>query len=265
MLALGGCGGMRLMYSFADNYYVGIVQDYFDPTSEQLRAVRTKAEQVLAWHRQYELPLYVAMFDQAAQKTHDGLTEEEVFWGITLLRTRYDTLAQRIVAANASLLTELSAQNLAALEKKFSSENAKLEPTYLDADHARRDKRRAERVQSQFERWLGPLRAEQVAIVAAWVAAAPTASINWYLERVNRQQRMLTALRAERDPSSLAAQLTGLWLGRGAAAERRMRNEARVAALILSIDQSLSAAQRTRAVQRMQQYADDFRSLSQGL
>ena len=47
MLALGGCGGMRLMYSFADNYYVGIVQDYFDPTSEQLRAVRTKSKSAL--------------------------------------------------------------------------------------------------------------------------------------------------------------------------------------------------------------------------
>jgi hypothetical protein len=262
MLALSGCSGIRWLYSYADNYFVGIVQDYFDPTPEQMRAVRAKAVQLLAWHRQDELPLYVAMFDQAAQKARDGLSEEEVSWGMAQLRARYDTLAQRIVEANAPLLAELSEQNLAALERKFAAENAKLERAYLDADQARRDERRVERIQNQFERWVGKLSSKQRAIVAVWVADAPTASIDWYQERVTRQQNMLTLLRSERDPAVLAAQLTGLWLGRGAAAERRARNESRVTALILSLDQTLSAAQRERAMLRMQQYADDFRSLS---
>ena len=74
---------------------------------------------------------------------------------------------------------------------------------------------------------------------------------------------MLTALRSERDPALLATQLTGLWLGLGPAGEQRARNESRLATLIVSIDQTLSVAQRTRAVQRMQQHANDFRSLSQ--
>lgn len=262
MLALSSCSGIRWLYSYADNYFVGIVQDYFDPTPEQMRAVRAEAEQLLAWHRQDELPLYVAMFDQAAQKARDGLTEDEVSWGMAQLRARYDSLAQRIVELNAPLLTELSAQNFAALEGKFGAENAKLERAYLEADQAKRDERRVERVQKQFERWVGPLSTKQRAIVAVWVADAPTASIDWYQERVTRQQRMLTSLRSERDPALLATQLTGLWLGRGAAAERRARNESRVTALILSLDLTLSAAQRGRAVLRMQQYADDFRSLS---
>jgi Family of unknown function (DUF6279) len=262
MLALSGCSGMRWLYSYADNYFVGIVQDYFDPTPEQLRDVRANAEQLLAWHRRHELPLYVAMFEQAAQKTRDGLTEDEVNWGLAQLRARYDTLAQRIVEANAPLLAGLSTSNLAALERKFATENAKLERVYLDADHARRDERRVERIQNQFERWVGPLSGQQRAIIAAWVAAAPAASTNWYQDRISRQQGMLDALRSERDPALLAAQLTGLWLGRGAAAERRARNESRVTALILSLDQTLSAAQRERAVLRMQQYAADFRSLS---
>jgi Family of unknown function (DUF6279) len=239
------------------------VQDYFDPTPEQLRAVRANAKQLLAWHRQHELPLYVTMFEQAAQKIRDGLTEDEVNWGMAQLRTRYDTLAQRSVEANAPLLAELSTQNLAALERKFTTENSKLERTYLDADRARRDERRVERIQNQFERWVGPLNAQQRAIIAAWVAAAPAASTYWYQDRISRQQGILDALRSERDPALLAAQLTGLWLGRGPAAERRARNESRVAALILSLDQTLSTAQRGRAVLRMQQYAADFRSLSQ--
>jgi hypothetical protein len=262
MLALSGCSAMRLAYSYADNYFAGIVQDYFDPTPEQMRAVRAKAEQLLAWHRQDELPLYVAMFDQAAQKARDGLTEEEVRWGLTQLRARYDSLAQRIVELNAPLLTELSAQNLAALEGKFAAENAKLESGYLEADQTSRDERRVKRVQNQFERWVGPLSVKQRAIVTAWVADAPSAPINWYEERVTRQQRMLTSLRSERNPALLAVQITALWLGRGPTTERRARNESRVTALILSLDQTLSAAQRERAVVRMQRYADDFRSLS---
>ena len=74
---------------------------------------------------------------------------------------------------------------------------------------------------------------------------------------------MLDALRSERDPTVLATQLTELWLRRGPATEQQTRNESRVAALVLSIDQTLSVAQRGRAVLRLQQYADDFRSLSQ--
>ena len=201
MLVLSGCSGIRWLYSYADNYFVGIVQDYFDPTPEQMRAVRAKAEQLLAWHRQNELPLYVAMFDQAAQQARDGLTEDEVSWGMAQLRDRYDALAQRIVEVNAPLLAKLSEQNLAALEGKFAAENAKLERVYLDADQARRDERRVDRVQNQFERWVGPLSSQQRAMIAAWVAAAPAASTNWYQDRISRQQGMLDALRSERDPA----------------------------------------------------------------
>ena len=253
---------MRIAYRYADNYFVGIVQDYFDPTSEQLRAVRATAQQLLAWHRQHELPLYVAMFDQAAQKTRDGLTEDEVRWGIARVRERYDALTQRIVEANAPLLAELSNQNLVALESKFTAENAKIERADLETQRPRREQRRIERVQGQLERWVGPLSAEQGAIVAAWVAAAPSASTDWYRERVNRQQSIMVLLRSERDAALLATRLTELWLGRAEALQRRARNESRIAALIASIDQTLSVPQRERAALRMQKYADDFRSLT---
>jgi hypothetical protein len=184
-----------------------------------------------------------------------------VNWAMAQLHQRYDTLAQRIIEANAPLLAHLSAQNFTALERKFTAENTKLERDYAGTDRTRRDERRVKRVQAQFERWVGPLSANQRALVAAWVATAPNASIDWYQEHVARQRNLLAALRNEHDPASLAARLTALWLDRGAAAERRARGESRMAALILSIDRTLSAAQRGRAVQRMQQLADDFRGL----
>jgi Family of unknown function (DUF6279) len=263
MLTLSGCGVTRLAYNHADNYFVGTVQDYFDPAPEQLRAVRANAGQLLDWHRRHELPLYVAMFEQAAQKTRDGLTEPEVNWALAQLHQRYDTLAQRIIEANAPLLARLSARNLAALEHKFAAENTKLEREYVGADRTRRDERRVKRVQTQLERWIGPLRADQRAIVAAWVAGAPNASIDWYQEHVARQRNLLAALRSEHNPAALAARLSGLWLDRGTSNERRAREDSRMAALILSIDRTLSAAQRGRAVRRMQQLAGDFRGLLQ--
>lgn len=263
VLALIGCGRARLIYSYADDLFVGMVQDYFQPTPEQLRAVRQNAQALLAWHRQQELPLYVAMFSQAAQKMSDGLAEDEVRWGMAQVRTRYDALAQRIVESHAPLLIALSADNLTALESKFATENAKLERAYLDRDLSQRAGRRIARVQKQLQRWIGALSAQQQAIVAAWVAAAPSAAIEWYQERVRRQQSALAALRTKRDPTLLAARLTEVWLQRGSAGGQRARNESRVIELILSIDRTLSESQRARAVRRMQQYADEFRSSSE--
>jgi hypothetical protein len=260
---LSSCSSMRFAYGFADNYFVGAVQDYFDPSPQQLRSVRANAEGVLAWHREQELPLYVAMFDEAARKIADGLSEDEVRWGIAQARTRYASLAQRIVNVNAPLLAKLSEENFTALEQKFAQDNTEIERRYVSGNAARRDETRVERVQRQLERWVGTLDAKQRQIVAAWVASAPNAYADWQRQRTNRQQALLDALRGERDPAALAARVTELWVQRGASAEAREQQEARIGALILAIDASLSAAQRERVVERMRGYAGEFRALGQ--
>jgi hypothetical protein len=260
-LLASGCSGIRFAYSFADNYFVGAVQDYFDPSPEQLRAVRAKAEELLVWHRQHELPLYVRMFSQAAQKVGDALTEEEILWGIGQVRARYDALAQRIIEVNAASLAALSAHNLDALEKRFAAEDAKIEQSRAKADPREREQRRVDRAQAQLERWVGPLSAEQKATVATWVAAAPTASTDWYRERVDRQRALLALLRGEHDPALLPPKLTALWLGREPYTRPRDASDSRIVALLLSIDRTLSADQRTRAVEHMQGYAEEFRRL----
>lgn len=261
MLALGACSVMRFAYGHADNYFVGIVQDYFDPSPEQLRAVRANAEALIAWHRQSELPLYVAMFGEAAQKTRSGLTDADVRWGLGQVRMRYDALAQRILTIHAPMLAQLGDANFTALEKKFAEDNAEIEKKYLGTTPVRRDEHRVERVQRQLERWTGTLDAKQRDIVAVWVAAAPSASADWYRTRVERQQALLGALRSELDSATLAARIGSLWLRNAAPAEQRSREDARMSALIVAIDRSLSAAQRERVVARMQQYAQQFRGL----
>jgi hypothetical protein len=249
-LLLAACGGAtRLAYESGDAWVLVLTDRYLDLEGEQWRLARAAIRHLHAWHRRTELPRYAALLQSTAGRVERGLTRADVEWAIQNLRIRYAILVDAAVRESAPLLHVLEADNIAALERRFAAEDRKRIRETLSGDVAKRERARTLGIVKRVEEWTGPLSGAQHEV-----------------EHRSRKQRELVALLVREVGSAKATspeQLRSFLVGWEA--ERRIAQreyDARFVELILQLDRTLTASQRTHAIGRLGRYAEDCRQLS---
>ncbi len=268
LLALfAACSMVRFAYDNADIALRIMAQEYFDLDNEDTQLLRVHIAHLLDWHRREELPAYAALLQGASDRLADGLTREEVEWTIAGLRLRYRALMAQAADEAAPVLAQLGPEHFAALERKLAENNARFAKQFLPDDEAKRRSARLKRLVGQFEDWTGSLSSEQEALIAAAVSATP-GLLETQLDSRRQRQRELLALLGERKSAAellppLRAYLVEWERHRSPEYERAARQwEGVLVQLLLDLDRTLSPKQRARAVQRMLDYAEDFRVLA---
>jgi Family of unknown function (DUF6279) len=267
---LGACGGMvRLAYNNGDFAVRYAADDYFSLDSDQLDLLRPQVAKFHAWHRRAELPRYANLATSAVERLERGVTTDDVTWAIQNVRGRYRVLAAQAVDDAAPLLASLNPENIVALEKKLAASTLKLEREYQARDEATRLANRATAVRKRIEEWLGSLSPAQEALLQQYARNSPQFSTDRFAERRKRQQVFVQLLREHRGTPELAPKLKAFFVEseaqRSPAEAIRMREwEQSIARLVVDMDRVATPEQRTRVVQRVARYAEDFRVLSGG-
>jgi hypothetical protein len=267
-LLLAACGGAtRLAYESGDAWVLVLTDRYLDLEGEQWRLARAAIRHFHAWHRRTELPRYAALLQSTAGRVERGLTRADVEWAIQNLRIRYAMLVAAAVRESAPLLHVLEADNIAALERRFAAEDRKRIRETLSGDVAKRERARVLHIVKRVEEWTGPLSGAQHEVVRRFVRATADRPRQAHEHR-SRKQRELVALllrdvgsAKEAGPEQLRSFLVG-WEAERRNAQREY--DARFVELILQLDRTLTASQRTHAIGRLGRYAEDCRQLSRG-
>jgi hypothetical protein len=264
---LVSCSTVRLSYDHADWLLARMAERYVDLNAEQSDLFRARLTQFHAWHRAEELPLYAAMFDEAAERLAAGLGQRDVEWGIAMVRARAQVLGKYAADELAPLLATLSATQLREIEQRFERDNRKFADAQLSGDAARGTARRGEWLCERFEDWFGVLTPAQRMRIAGLAAAFPEIPALRLEERRRRQAVFLSLLSqpasAEQLRLRLAAFLSRPDSGRSARSGQAMQNwERQFGAVLLDVEDSLSATQRDHAIGKLRAYADQFRQLN---
>lgn len=268
-LALAACGGVaRLAYNNGDVALRFVADDYFDLQGEQREVLRAQLARFHTWHRREELPHYAALLGGAAERLEKGLDREDVLWAIESVRARYRATVAQAAADAAPLLATFGPDNFAALEKKLAAGNEKFAKEFLSGDAASQQRARAKQLAGRFEDWLGSLTPEQEALIARFVQAQPDMNRIRLEDRRRRQAEFVALLREYRTSPALTERLREFLVhwerDRGAEHRRAAREwEARLVALVLEVDATLTPQQRRHAVRRFAAYAEDARVLAQ--
>jgi hypothetical protein len=268
VLALAGCGGVaRVAYNNGDVALRFVADDYFDLHGEQREVLKTQLVRFHAWHRREELPRYATLFGGASERIEKGLTREDVTWAIASVRARYRATVEQVADEAPPLVATFGPENFSALEKKLVTNNEKFAKEFLAGDARKQAKARAKRLAELFEDWLGDLTHEQEAVIERFVQAQPDMNRIRLEDRRRRQAQFVALLRDYQKSPELAARLREYFVhwerDRGAEHRRQaLEWEARLATLVLDIDQSLSPRQRRNAVQKFAAYAEDARVLA---
>jgi hypothetical protein len=262
-LLVSSCSTVRLAYESADSYLYYRAGTYLDLDGKASEELEERIDEFLAWHRKNALPQYARVADEAARRLHKGLSPEDVVWGYDSLvahaRQSLRVAAERI----APLLDRLTPQQMAHMQKRFAEDNRRFAREHLRGSEAERRKRRAKRLEDRLEHWVGDLSPLQREKLRSFSERMPLYDELRDRDRRRMQAELLEMIRTREAQARLADWVVNWERGRDPAhraASERFRQEFGV--LLVELDKTLSAAQRSRAEAQLRRYADDFRTLA---
>ena len=192
---LGACSAIRTVYNQADHVLAWRADDYFDLTEEQRHMLRTRFQQLHAWHRATQLPGYASLLEVADRRLHEGLDEPDIRWAWSEIRSQFRTSLLHAHSEVAAFLATLSESQIAHARRRFESENRRFAREHgLNASAQEQRRLRAKRWLEGIEHWAGPLDSEQQARITALSATLPLDAAFRMEDRLRRQRDFLALL-----------------------------------------------------------------------
>jgi hypothetical protein len=280
LLAVAACSSLRLGYNNADTLALYTLDRYFDLDDAQEQLARERVRALLGWHRRTQLAGYAQFLDAAQKRIEASATAPLTADDVLALQAQ---MSERLLAVGTQaapdlvlLARSLSDAQMTHFTGKLAADNAKLRKER--ATSARRvpaadsvDPERLKRALERARDWLGPLTAQQEALVRAAVVQQPDGELRWLQERERRQRALVAVLERIRGeqfaPAAGAALLEGWFadLAQPSAPEQRAAVQAARAAnarLIAQLLNSATAEQKAALAKRLRGYADDFTTLA---
>ena len=122
--ALGACSAIKLAYNNLPTVSYWRLDAYLDFNGAQTPKVRDELEQLLAWHRQNELPRIASLLQEAQALAPGEVTPAQVCAMTDRIRERLLAVTERAEPAGTELALSLSESQLQQLERKYAKVNA---------------------------------------------------------------------------------------------------------------------------------------------
>jgi hypothetical protein len=265
---LAGCSGLKIGYRNADTLLAWRAHDYFDLNPMQRHDFEARIKRLLAWHRYEQLPEYSVFLTTLSNRIRPGLKPEDVVWLVDGFKERYRAVVNHGIDDAAEILATLAPEQMTALQKEWDKDNRKfVREREINGSPADRKRERLKRMLSQIEDWTGSLTYDQEQKIAALLEPQPLINHLRHQDRLRRQKEFLEllTLRASKQEfkTALHAWLLDWEHGRNPEYEKLAATvyDQRIH-FYVTVDKLLTPGQRRIALGRLQDYADDCKTLS---
>lgn len=266
LLSTTACSLRKVAYGMANRLIVSRLSDTFKLNDGQRQQLVTKISTLHAWHRSEELPRYVALIDTFLPKLANGLERSELEWLMREGNAALERLALRSAPELATVLAGLSAQqiNQSAAEMK-KAERERFEKLEMSEEDYVRHRMKAGR--KNLSTWLGTYTPQQLAEYEKFVRKNRPEEQRRRRRTQQNQQALLDSLRSHREAQAIS-HILSRWMTRQEVEETpefqaaEQRNNAEYMDFLLTLDRSLSAAQRTHLMNELRAWRRDFDELA---
>ena len=266
---LSACSTLQLAYPQAPTLLYWRINDRLDLNGPQSVALRQDLSDLLAWHRQAELPLYADALAQWRRELAGPISAAQVCRWFDWGRQRAERLGERSAPALARLAQSLTPEQIAHWQGKQAAANAEFEDDFLRGNEARRLQKRLERTVKNHERLYGKLNPAQRQLLEAGLRNSPFDAAQSLRDRQAQQAGWWAAWPAlGQRPLPEAETQVRQWLRQAlrnpepSAQARSQAFQAHSCAQLASLHNSTSPAQRAQAAQNLRDYEADFRALA---
>ncbi|HQR57043.1 MAG TPA: DUF6279 family lipoprotein [Burkholderiaceae bacterium] len=271
-LLLAGCSaGVRLGYNNADTLLVYTIDGYIGLSPEQEQLVKERTGTLIAWHRATQLRDYAQLVEATRRRLEGPVTAADVLAFSSAINARLAAVGERAAPDLAQLALTLTPDQVARMQRKLASDNAKARRELAQLASKETLDDRVRRYAERADFWFGSLTREQLALVRDSLAKRPDSS-GWWLDERERRQRELIGvvqrIQAERPTEDVAAGWVRAYFAQlqlPTDAERRARvTEFRAvnAELVAQLVNAATAEQKSKLSRRLASFAEDFAALA---
>jgi hypothetical protein len=262
-LLASGCSTVRFAYENADAYLRWKAGTYVDLQGEEADELDDRIEELHAWHRKNALPKYAHLTHEASRRFADGVSRADLDWGYDAVRGQARETLRKAAELAAPMLDRLTPAQVAQIERRLADENRQFHRDNLRGSERDRRRKRARIVADRLEDWVGKLSQAQVERVREYAERMPLIDELRDRERRRLQREVLGIIRARQARARLPEQMANWDRAREPAFEAALQSwRDQYFALLIDIDRSLSAEQRSRALTHLRRYAEDFDTLA---
>ena len=183
VVILSGCSATQFIYNRVDILIRWYLDDYVALDRDQQARFTTRLDALLEWHRLEELPLYVALLDDALVILDNGVSLDATRAMAARIESAAIRLQDRFLELLLSTGEDLTPAQRAGFIETLWAKQEEFEADRLARDDAAyRDDLEA-RFDKQLRRYLGPLTDEQKSRLRQGVAAMTRLDHYWLQDR----------------------------------------------------------------------------------
>jgi hypothetical protein len=265
-LGLAGCGA-SLIYERLDTLVGFYLEGLVTLDDAQSRQLSQTLSHNLDWHRRAELARYDASLRNLADAVADGSSRDELSAAVDRVEVYWRDIWVQAAPGYTDLALSLTEPQVRELMGNLARADEKEWREYAERTPAERKVRREKSLRKNIERFTGSLTAAQLALVHRYASRGDAFKPQWRENRRLWRAALEDTLRHRADTPQfrermfqLIARPDDLWTPE----YRRTIGESRAAFvdLLVSLDGTLSAAQRASVRKELLSLADDVRSLA---
>lgn len=255
-LILSACSLADFAYDYAPRIATRYVDDYLQLTNRQAEHALDLFRERHALHARDELPRYYCFLLETEVAAADGLEVREVDAVFDQVQELLLLGIDRTIPAAAEILARLDKHQLDAFQERLH-EDVEEDRERLREDHvARRRKEALEDV----EKWVGNLEESQRKMILSQLDSMQETRPVWLNWRISRNQQLIELLREQPQQEAVEAFLKDYWIRRSNMPEELVSgmnaNRERYRDMVVALDASLSAEQRTHAREKLVEYRE---------
>ena len=273
LVGLSGCSTLKLVYNQSDDLIYWWLDGYADLQDTQKQFTRDALTDLQRWHRQQQLPEYVALLKRMQAMAPNDITPAQVCAVTEDMQSSFIRVLRHIEPASAQLSSQLSADQLRSVRKRFDKTNKTWKEDWLDPNTEERLRYRTKQATNRLEDFYGHLDKSQREVIHHWLSTSIFDPAFSYTERERRQADTIQTLqRIAQDSNAPNKQEQAQSLLRGLvdrsfnspneryrAYNRELWNEN--CAGFAKLHNSTTPAQRQRMVEALRGYEQDFKTL----
>ena len=205
LCVLSACSTLKLVYNQSDDVLYWWVDAYVDLEGEQKASTRDALAELHRWHRQQQLPEYVALLQKARSVALQDITAPQVCAVTDEMKASFLVLLRHIEPAAARLGTQLKAEQLQHMRKRYDKTNKEWRSDWLEGSADKRLRYRTKQALKRLEDFYGRLDEPQREVLNQWLSSSAFDAALSYSERERRQADSLQTLQRMADSGSVAA------------------------------------------------------------
>ena len=270
-MTLSGCSTIKVVYNNSDDLIYWWLDGNADLQGDQKQFTRDALTDLQRWHRQQQLPEYVALLKRMQAMAPNDITPAQVCAVTEDMKSSFIRVLRHMEPASAQLASQLKPEQLRSVRQRFDKTNKTWREDWLDPNAEERLRYRTKQATNRLEDFYGRLDKPQRDALHQWLSSSMFDPAFSYAERERRQADTLQTLQriAQEGPAkqeSAQALLRALVERsfnspneRARAYNQELWNEN--CAGFAKFHNSTTPAQRERMVQALRGYEQDFKIL----